>query len=200
MRALRFVAFGLAIGLVHCGGSDSSFTDDNTGDTGDESSTGDGGDEATTDSELPDTTTSDGDLDTDVDTGTSGDGATDSGTASDSAAGDSAVADSGTPTDSGMLTDSGAGDTMVTDAGCPTLTLGGATEDVYVDKGVAVSGNGTKACPFKTIAAATALAAPGGTTTLRTIHVKGYPAAPDYVETGALVLEAKETLTSNYDT
>jgi hypothetical protein len=104
-----------------------------------------------------------------------GDGATDAG-----------VADTGTPGDA-------------SDGGCPPLALGGATENVYVDKSVAQTGNGTIQCPFKTIFEASNLAAPATGVTRRTIHVMGNVATPDYAETQPIQLKPKVTLTSDYD-
>ena len=87
---------------------------------------------------------------------------------------DLSVPDS-TPNDAGVVD-------VVSDSGCPVLVLGGQTEDVYVDKSVPQTGNGTKQCPFKTILDATSLAAPASTVRRRMIHVKGNNSAPDYVE------------------
>ncbi len=173
MHSSRFVVPALALLFAGCGGSDLSI-DDQIGeaDTAGESATADG---AGDDSAI-------------VDSGADDASATDS-SITDSSAADSATLDTGTPADT----------TPTDTSSCPPLALGGATEDVYVDKSVTVSGNGTTACPFKTILAATSLAAPGTATTLRTIHVKGSNTAPDYVESGALVLQNKVTLTSNYD-
>jgi hypothetical protein len=114
----------------------------------------------------------------------------------DSGAGDASVTPDG-------ATDSGAGDGSssvdASDGGCPTLVLGGATESVYVDKGVAQTGNGTIQCPFKTILEASNLAAPAVGVTRRTIRVKGNVALPDYNETQAIQLKPRVTLTSDYD-
>ncbi len=126
----------------------------------------------------------------------------------DTAITDSAIVDS-TITDSAVTDsvftdtaiDSAVTDSLVVDAdaGCTPFVLGGTNEDVYVDKAVAVGGNGSKACPFKTILAATSLSAPGAGVTRRTIHVKGNLASPDYAESAPVVLGPKITLTSNYD-
>ncbi|MBK7394847.1 MAG: hypothetical protein IPJ34_00715 [Myxococcales bacterium] len=119
-------------------------------------------------------------------------------TITDSTITDSAVTDS-VFTDTAI--DSAVTDSLVVDAdaGCTPFVLGGTNEDVYVDKAVAVGGNGSKACPFKTILAATSLSAPGAGVTRRTIHVKGNLASPDYAESAPVVLGPKITLTSNYD-
>ncbi len=85
------------------------------------------------------------------------------------------------------------------DVPCLPLTLGGSTEEVYVDKGVARTGTGTAQCPFATIVEATSLAAPAASVTRRTIHVRGNTSAPDYNETQAILLAPRVTLTSNYD-
>ncbi len=85
---------------------------------------------------------------------------------------------------------------------CPPLTLGGATEDIYVDKGVPVTGNGTLTCPFATILEASSLAAPGNAVTQRTIHVRGYAGgtlAATYAEAAPIILSPRVRLTSNYD-
>jgi hypothetical protein len=85
------------------------------------------------------------------------------------------------------------------DAGCTGLVLGGATEDVYVDKGVAQTGDGTKQCPFKTILEATSLPLPAVAVARRTIHVKGDAVSPDYNEIQPIEIHARVTLTSAYD-
>jgi len=202
MKVARLRLLGLsvvALGLVGCGGSNLSFEapnpEDDVGATGEVSADGASDTAIGADSDLD----SAAPIDVDLDTGT----VLDTGVVTDTGV---VVLDTGTVTDTGVLLDTSVVDTGPVDtgpdtSGCPTLVLGGATEDVYVDKNAAFAGNGTKTCPFRTIRAATALAAPGVSTTLRTIHVKGYLSSPDYVETGGpVVLAAKVTLTSNYDT
>jgi hypothetical protein len=139
--------------------------------------------------------------------GTAGGAGGNAGGAIDAGGGDSALdasmQDTGSPLDSTVdlsVPDSGTSDAgMVDGGGCPLFALGGATEEVYVDKSVAQTGNGTKQCPFKTILEATNLAAPAAGVTRRTIHVKGNNSAPDYVESQAIVLRPRVTLTSDYD-
>jgi len=184
MRALRFGLLGLCVGLMACGGSDFQISEEV-----DETGSGDGASAETNvgaDSAAVDDTASSSDTGSTTDSGSAADGTT-----LDTAVADTAVADTGSVSDTGTVTDTGS---------CPTLVLGGAIEDVYVDKSAAAGGNGTKTCPFKTVLQATSLAAPGSSTTTRTIHVKGNVAAPDYVETNALILASKVVLTSNYDT
>jgi len=99
---------------------------------------------------------------------------------------DTVLGDSGSDTtiDSGTATDGSGGDGIASDvvgldgSACPLLEIDAT--DVYVDKFSATPtpGNGTKACPFRTIAEATALGATSGTS-IRTIHVSGVgPATP----------------------
>ncbi len=211
-RGLVWLA-ALAVGSVHCSGADfevGTEIPDSTTDTGTLESGGDTLVETSTDTGVPDSGAPDsGGLDSASDSGAdvrdadASDSTTTDSVATDSVATDSVVTDS-VATDS-VTTDSVATDSVVTDgvvdadAGCPLVVVGGPTEDVYVDKAAAVGGNGSKACPFKTILAATSLPAPGATVTRRTIHVKGNLAAPDYNESGAVLLAPKVTLTSNYD-
>jgi hypothetical protein len=70
---------------------------------------------------------------------------------------------------------------------------------VYVDKGVAQTGDGSIQCPFKTILEASSLAAPVAAVTRRTIHVKGNAALPDYNELQRIEVRPRVTLTSDYD-
>jgi hypothetical protein len=223
---LLFVLAGsLALGWGACSGSDSTGLTMSGGSSGGTANTGggagDGGNNAGASGSSATTGAS-------GNSGTSGNGGTAGATGSGGASGGGAsggagasgsagasgaggmVADAMADTSSGdssMSPDSSA-DTGVADAGgapdasdggCPALVLGGATENVYVDKAVAQTGNGTIQCPFKTIYEASNLAAPAVGVNSRTIRVKGNAALPDYNETQAIALKPNVTLTSDYD-
>jgi hypothetical protein len=79
---------------------------------------------------------------------------------------------------------------------CPLPDLTDTDRHVYVDKTVPAPGNGSLACPFKTILQATAAAAAPPAGSALTIHVKG--TGTIYDEIAPVVIGDRTTLTSSY--
>ena len=159
-------------GVADTGVVDSTVTDTGVSDTGTaDSGAADTGvaDSTVTDSGVTDTGT--------ADTGTADTGVTDTGVA------DTGVADS-------TVTDSGASDTGVVDGTTDTSfcsPVSDTSTDIFVNAGAAPGGNGSYACPLKSVVAAANL--PLGAVS-RTIHVK----AATYTETDSVRLKNGVTL------
>jgi hypothetical protein len=173
-------------GLADTGVADTGVADTGVADTG-------VADTGVADTGVADTGVADtGVADTGVaDTGVADTGVADTGVA-DTGVADTGVADTGVG-DTGVV-DTGVVDTGATDSGgCGVL--GANPADVYVDGTVTATGNGTAACPFKTILEATSLAAPTGGVA-RTIHVAGGSSGAPlvYREKAQIVIPASVTL------
>lgn len=167
MRSRRFgcvsssLVFALFVAVGGCGGGDDvGITDEDTGvaDTGpDDTGVADSAVDSPTDSPTDSATDSSGDAGD-----TSGDAIASDGDTT-VADGDAVATDGDAPGDT-----ADSGDAM---AACGTLPT--APVDVYVDKNATTPSVGTAACPFHTLAAATAIGAPASGT--RTIHVADVP-------------------------
>jgi hypothetical protein len=156
-----------------------------------------------------DVTTNDGDTDASGGDATTNDAGTDSPTESGGDASEGGVADTGTDadldaaddavSDSGMDSENDAGTDAADSGNCPDPDLTDTERNLFVDQTAPAGGNGSLACPFRTILAATAVARTAPIGSALTIHVKGANGGATYDEAGPVLIGARATLTSAYE-